>query len=82
MRYVAVIFAAALLNGQAGAPAAAGNVEIRGGESIQITARAGLSFSLRFAAVISDERCPARVRCAWANPPVIALDASAPGKNG
>jgi hypothetical protein len=54
-------------------------VRIKGGETAKVTTPGG-AFVLRFVAVVSDERCPARVTCVWANPPVLALEASAPGQ--
>jgi len=54
-------------------------VRIQGGETLYVRAPNGANFFLSFAAVVSDERCPAKVHCAWANPPVIALEASAEG---
>lgn len=55
-------------------------VHIKGGQSITLQAASGGHYVLTFVAVISDERCPARVTCVWANPPVIALEAVAQGR--
>jgi hypothetical protein len=68
-----------LLSGEAGAQRTGSAVHIKGGEALRVAAPGGPEFFLRFAAVVSDERCPAHVLCACANPPVITLEASAPG---
>ena len=64
----------------AGAQPAGNRVQIKGGQTVRVAAAGQPEFSLRFVSVVSDERCPARVKCAWANPPVISLEASAPGQ--
>ena len=75
----AVLLLALFLCGQAFAQSAGNTVQIKGGETMRVTAPGGATFFLSFVAVVSDERCPSRVTCAWANPPVIALEASAQG---
>lgn len=71
---------AGLLSGEAGAQRTGRAVHVKGGETLLIAASGGRDFFLHFVAVISDERCPARVLCTWANPPVIALEAYAQGE--
>lgn len=71
---------ASLLSFDAGAQSADQTVSIKGGEKVRVAVSGKPDFFLRFAAVVSDERCPARVKCAWANPPVVAIEASAQGK--
>jgi hypothetical protein len=79
MLALAGLILASLLSGEAGAQRNCRAVRLKGGETLRITAPGGPDFFLHFVAVVSDERCPARVTCAWANPPVIALAASAQG---
>ena len=57
---------------------------LRGGQEVRFlasppTAPAG-ELLVRFVEVLSDERCPAQVACAWAKPPVIALEAGFAGR--
>ena len=73
-------FLAGLLVGDVRAQDSARLVRIHGDETVRIALPRAAEFSLRFAAVVSDERCPVLVTCSWANPPVLTLEASAPGQ--
>lgn len=57
---------------------------LRGGQEVRFIASPptmpAAELLVRFAEVVSDERCPARVTCAWANPPVIVLEAGFAGR--
>lgn len=74
------LIVASVLGGNAEAQENDRIARVSGGETLRIAAPGGVNFSLRLVAIVSDERCPARVTCAWANPPVITLEASAPGQ--
>ena len=57
---------------------------LRGGQEVRFTVTPptapAAELLVRFVEVVSDERCPARVTCAWANPPVIVLEAAFAGQ--
>ncbi|HZQ13173.1 MAG TPA: hypothetical protein VFB31_10230 [Pseudolabrys sp.] len=77
-----VVLALAVLGGMPRhlAQAEGRTVKIKGGETVTFEAASGGRYALTFVAVVSDERCPARVTCVWANPPVIALEAVTQGR--
>lgn len=50
-------------------------VEIRGGESVEVPGASGRSITLRFARVISDGRCASPRGCARAGSPIVEVQA-------
>lgn len=56
-------------------PPANRQVEIRGGESVQVPGANGRSITLRFTRVISDGRCATARGCARAGSPVVEVQA-------
>ena len=75
----AACFVFMMVFGLAQGPAQADTIEmidIKGGRTVSVQAN-GVRVALTFSSVVSDERCPARVTCSWANPPVVQITATA-----
>lgn len=55
-------------------PAAGADFKLKVGQSATLAAEAGGSFTVTFAEVVGDSRCPTGVQCVWAGEVKIAVD--------